>query len=63
MRAYEFLDLNETASSGTTCAGNVASINQPIKKKSVGSGFDPDGDRGIYQSDNRVVLVKRKAIN
>lgn len=67
MRSSEFIPVRETATSGATGSGNVAVVSQPIKKKSIGTGFDQNGDKGIYsppqdQTNKSVVLrrIKRR---
>ncbi len=60
MRYLEFSKLCETATSGGTSAGNVAVVTQQMtrkKKKPIGIGFDPDGDKGIY--DSKPVMIQR----
>ncbi len=61
MRYLEFSKLCETATSGGTSAGNIAVATQSMmkkKKKPIGVGFDPDGDKGIYD-DTKPVLIRR----
>ena len=62
MRFYE-LNLTENATAGSTSSGCVAIVPQPIgKKKPLGVGFNPDGDRGIYNDKNgseKPILIKR----
>lgn len=44
--------IQETATCGATSAGSIAPNLQvlgKIQKRSIGIGFDPDGDRGIYE--------------
>lgn len=46
--------IKETASSGATGAASVATV-----VGGLGAGFDPNGDKGIYQSSTKPVLIKR----
>jgi hypothetical protein len=49
MRWYEIQILSETSSSGATGAGAVASVvgNKSLRG-AIGSGFDPQGNFGVY---------------
>jgi len=58
MKASEILSealLKEFATSGGTAAGNVATV-----PGGLGAGFDPNGDKGIYNSAEK---KKRKKSN
>lgn len=50
MRWHEIEQLVETSSAGGTSAGNIAVVpgNGNSSKGSIGAGFDPNGDFGIY---------------
>jgi hypothetical protein len=51
MRWFEII--GETASAGSSAAGNIATVPGNSGKAgqgSIGAGFDPDGHQGIYQS-------------
>lgn len=54
MRWHE-IELYETSSSGGTSAGNIATVpgNGKSAKGSIGAGFDPNGDFGIYPNPKK----------
>lgn len=45
--------INENTSAGATCAGNIAvavnPLSQSVISRSIGVGFDPDGNWGVYE--------------
>lgn len=55
MRWKEIEQLVETSSAGATCAGNVAVVpgNGNSSKGSIGAGFNPNGDFGIYPNPKK----------
>jgi len=53
--------IKENATAGATAAANIASVSKPLTG-SFGSGFDPDGDYGIYAPSDRGEK-KKKASN
>jgi hypothetical protein len=61
MRWYEIQILSETSSSGSTSAGAVATVagNKSLRG-AIGSGFDPQGNFGVYPKKKS--LVSKSAI-
>lgn len=58
-----FNSIQETASVGSTSAGCVATVVQPlagVQRRPIGAGFDPNGDWGIYQSAKEKPKKKKK---
>lgn len=55
MRWHEIESLMETSTAGGTCAGNVAVVpgNGKSSKGSIGAGFDPNGDFGVYPNPKK----------
>lgn len=51
----EMDDLNENATAGSTSSANVATV-----AGGIGAGFDPNGDKGIYQTKAKKPVVLRR---
>jgi len=47
-------NIKETASSGATGSASVATV-----VGGLGAGFDPNGDKGIYEISKKPLLIKR----
>jgi hypothetical protein len=50
---------NESASCGATCSASIATA--PTALGGIGVGFDPNGDKGIYQAakKKKPVILRR----
>jgi hypothetical protein len=68
MRWHEIQTLSENASSGATGGGAVATlIGNKSYKGTIGAGFNPDGDYGVYSKkkirQNKLPsIIKRRHI-
>ena len=56
MRWKEIIQIRETASCGATGAASIAAV-----PGGLGAGFDPNGDKGIYEKPKKKkpVVLKR----
>ncbi len=64
MRWSEIINVNESASGGSTGAGSIATVsgNGKSLKGAIGAGFDPNGDFGIYPKPNIKKKNKKSSI-
>lgn len=62
MRWYQIEQLLETSTAGSSGAGNIAVAINSTKQGSIGAGFNPDGDWGVYSKPKKISFKKATSV-